>query len=260
MPRVPEAAQPLADVVDQLTVEAAPELVREEAGGKVRCLACGHRCLVMPGLRGICQVRINRDGRLRVPFGYVGALQSDPTEKKPFFHVLPGSRALSFRMLGCDLHCPYCQNWLTSQALRDEEALIQPRRVSAARLADLALETGAEVIASSYNEPLITSEWAAAVMREGRRRGRMTDRDATAARQLVRAAEIGEEEGLRYVYCGNQPGRVGRYEDTRCHGCGATLIRRHGYQILEDRLTPTAGRCPACATEIPGRWRRPEPV
>src|SRR5712692_3206639 len=364
MPRVPEAAQPLADVVDQLTVEAAPELVREEAGGKVRCLACGHRCLVMPGLRGICQVRINRDGRLRVPFGYVGALQSDPTEKKPFFHVLPGSRALTFGMLGCDLHCPYCQNWLTSQALRDEEALIQPRRVSAARLADLALETGAQVIASSYNEPLITSEWAAAVMREGRRRGlmtayisngnatpevldflrplvecykvdlkamsqsnyrelggrletvldtirglkrrgfwveivtlliggyndsdaelreaarflseldpllpwhvtafhpdyRMTDRDQTTARQLIRAAEIGEEEGLRYLYCGNQPGRVGRYEDTRCHGCGATLIRRHGYQILEDRLTPTAGRCPACATEIPGRWRRPEPV
>ena len=62
---------------------------------------------------------IQRRGKLRVPWGYVAALQSDPIEKKPFFHVIPGTNALTFGMLGCDYHCGYCQNWLTSQAMRD---------------------------------------------------------------------------------------------------------------------------------------------
>jgi hypothetical protein len=76
--------------------------------GRVRCLACGHRCLIPPDHVGICKVRYNEGGALRVPWGYVGALQVDPVEKKPFFHALPGSRALSFGMLGCDYHCGYC--------------------------------------------------------------------------------------------------------------------------------------------------------
>lgn len=361
MPRIPEAARPLAAVLDELTAEAAPDLVRQEGEGRVRCLACGHRCLVLPGLRGICQVRVNQEGQLRVPFGYVGALQCDPTEKKPFFHVLPGSRSLTFGMLGCDMHCPYCQNWLTSQALRDEKSLAPPREISAARLAGLALEWDASLIVSSYNEPLITSEWGAEVMRAGRARGlvtayvsngnatpevldflrplvdcykvdlkamtpenyrklgtrletvlstiaalkergfwleivtllisgyndsepevhavarflagvdplipwhvtafhpdyQMQDRNATAANQLMRAAEIGVEEGLRYVYCGNLPGRVGSFEDTRCHGCEATLVRRVGYRVEENRLAATRGACPECGTSIPGIWERP---
>jgi pyruvate formate lyase activating enzyme len=71
-----------------------------------------------------------------VPWGYVGARQCDPIEKKPFFHVLPGTDALSFGMLGCDFHCGYCQNWLTSQALRDPSAGSKYRDMtSSARLA-----------------------------------------------------------------------------------------------------------------------------
>jgi pyruvate formate lyase activating enzyme len=85
----------------------------------------------------------------------------------------------------------------------------------------------------------------------------MRDRGATLARQLVRAAEIGREEGLRYVYCGNLPGQVGGFEDTRCHGCGTALVRRFGYRVLEDRLTPTAGLCPECGMRVPGIWERP---
>ena len=66
---------------------------------KVRCVACGHRCLLTEGRRGICLVRFNRGGALQVPFGYVaGGLACDPVEKKPFFHVHPGSDALTF---GC---------------------------------------------------------------------------------------------------------------------------------------------------------------
>jgi len=96
----------LAGVLDTLTVEGA--LYERLPDDAVRCYACGHRCLIRPGRRGICQVRFNQGGRLRVPWGYVAALQADPIEKKPFFHFLPGSDALTFGMLGCDFHCGYC--------------------------------------------------------------------------------------------------------------------------------------------------------
>src|SRR3989337_1156389 len=105
---------PLAELLDASTKEGA--LYEKLADSKGRCFACGHRCLILDGLRGICKVRFNRGGTLMVPTGYVGALQCDPTEKKPFFHVLPGSLTLTFGMLGCAYTCPYCQNWLTSQA------------------------------------------------------------------------------------------------------------------------------------------------
>src|SRR5437016_3778340 len=110
----------LAQVLDARVREGA--LVEKLEGGAVRCFACGHRCLVRPGRRGICKVRFNKDGTLYVPAGYVAALQCDPTEKKPFFHALPGSDTLTFGMLGCDFPCGYCQNWITSPALRGDAA------------------------------------------------------------------------------------------------------------------------------------------
>jgi len=105
---------------------------------------------------------------LFVPWGYVGGIQCDPVEKKPFFHAHPGALAYSFGMLGCDLHCGYCQNWVTSQALRDPAAVVGPMRVTPAELVHDALRLGGRVIVSTYNEPLITSEWAIAVFREAR--------------------------------------------------------------------------------------------
>src|SRR5687767_6780336 len=101
------------------------------ADNALRCVACGHRCLIREGRRGICKVRFNQAGRLMVPHGYVAALQCDPVEKKPFFHVLPGADALTFGMLGCDFHCGYCQNWRTSQSLRDERASTEATDVTA---------------------------------------------------------------------------------------------------------------------------------
>ncbi|GBD11142.1 Pyruvate formate-lyase 1-activating enzyme [bacterium HR23] len=172
MPVLKAEVRPLAQVLDALTQEG--ECYEPAGEGSVRCWACGHRCLILPGQRGICQVRFNQGGRLRVPWGYVAALQADPIEKKPFFHMLPGSIALTFGMLGCDYHCPYCQNWLTSQALRDPAAVAEPYEVSPTTLVRLATRHGARVVASSYNEPLITSEWALAIFREARARGMLT--------------------------------------------------------------------------------------
>src|SRR5690242_18350443 len=159
------ANETLADLLDRQTVVAAPELCRKE-DDRIRCLACGHRCLIGEGLRGICKVRYNEGGQLKVPFGYVAGVQCDPVEKKPFFHVYPGSDALTFGMLGCDLHCPNCQNFLTSQALRDPIADAPPRPITPAELTNLALRQKARLVVSSYNEPLITAEWAVCVFRE----------------------------------------------------------------------------------------------
>ncbi|MFQ5932723.1 MAG: AmmeMemoRadiSam system radical SAM enzyme, partial [Nitrospiraceae bacterium] len=287
---------------------------------------------------------------------YVGALQCDPIEKKPFFHVLPGASALSFGMMGCDYHCGYCQNWITSQALRDQDAVSSVMPISASKLVEMAKEHGAPVIASTYNEPLITSEWAVEVFQVAKAQGlrtayisngngtpevlaylkpwvdfykvdlkgfsqeeyrklggqlagvletiqrlvamgfwveivslivpgfndseaelkamteflasvsadlpwhvtafhkdyKMLEPDNTTAHTLMRAAEIGQRSGLRYVYAGNLPGRVGPYEHTFCPGCGTPVVKRHGYRILD--VTLKDGACARCGTTVPGVW------
>jgi pyruvate formate lyase activating enzyme len=150
------------------------ELYEKLPENRVRCFACGHRCLILNNLSGVCKVRFNRDGVLFAPFDYAAALHCDPIEKKPFFHVLPGSSALSFGMLGCDLHCGYCQNWVTSQTLRDPEAIASLQEVTAAQIVRLTLQYGAQIVSSTYNEPLITSEWAVEVFREAKKYGLKT--------------------------------------------------------------------------------------
>src|SRR5215468_5884539 len=161
----------LAELLDSMTIEGAAELTEHLEHNALKCFACGHRCLIGAGKRGICKVRFNEGGHLRVPAHYVAALACDPTEKKPFFHVIPGSDTLTFGMLGCDLHCAYCQNWLTSQALRDDAAGTNPTSVSAERLVTMAKAYGASMVGSSYNEPLITAEWAVDVFKHARPAG-----------------------------------------------------------------------------------------
>lgn len=352
-----KTANSLAGVLDALTIEGAPELIEHLPDAALKCYACGHRCLIKDGKRGICKVRFNEDGRLRVPANYVAALACDPTEKKPFFHVLPGSDTLTFGMLGCDLHCAYCQNWLTSQALRDDSAGVSPQQVTPERLVAMAKAYGASLVGSSYNEPLITAEWAVAVFKQARPEGfrtafisngnatpqvldylrpwtdcykidlktmddknyrqlggvvdnildtvkmvhergfweeivtlvipgfndsedelrraadfiasvspdipwhvtafhqdyHMQENANTTAEQLIRACEIGRDAGLRYIYAGNLPGRVGRWENTYCPTCDELLVDRHGYLIRAVSVTPR-GKCPSCAASIPGIW------
>ncbi|MBI4483700.1 MAG: radical SAM protein, partial [Acidobacteria bacterium] len=269
----------------------------------------------------------------------------------------PGSSTLTFGMLGCDFHCGYCQNWLTSQALRDPVAVSEPSNISALGLVKLAKRYGARMVGSSYNEPLITSEWAVEVFKCARSEGfrtayisngngteevlsylrpwvdcykvdlksmsdknyrklggkldnvletvsrlirlgfwveivtlvvpgfndsdqelrdaaeflaglsrdipwhvtafhkdyKMTDPDNTPPSTLLRAAEIGKEAGLRFVYAGNLPGKVGRYEHTYCPRCNEMLVERWGFKVFKNLLAST-GRCPSCEEKIPGIW------
>ena len=512
---MPAPPSPLAELLARHTREG--ELYEKLPAERVRCFACGHRCLIPPGQDGICRVRFNEGGILKVPHGYVGALQVDPVEKKPFFHALPGARALSFGMLGCDYHCGYCfvpgtavattggprtldslfdgaatvletgtdavavrptvevlthrgraravrgvfrheyrgplmaltlqggaeirstpeheflvqaraargvrppsffmpasgvtpefdllepvsdgtyrkrriedarvvsyagpvynieveedqtylvegaavhncQNWVTSQALRDPRAVAPPDEITPRDLVRLAHEHGARIMTSTYNEPLITSEWAVAVFREAKAAGlvcsyvsngngtpevldyiqpwvslykvdlksfrdrhyrdlggtlervlwtiralhergfwveivtltipgfndsdeemrdiarflvsvspdipwhvtafhkdyKMTGPANTSVSTLLRAAEIGVAEGLRFVYAGNIPGQVRNWENTYCPGCGSLLVERRGFRVLANRIPD--GLCPSCSRAIPGFWRAP---
>jgi pyruvate formate lyase activating enzyme len=165
----------VSTLADQLLTRVREgELYEPLDGNRIRCYACGHCCPIPAGFAGVCKVRFNRGGKLYVPWGYTAALHCDPIEKKPFFHALPGARALSFGMLGCDLHCGYCQNWVTSQALRDFRASLHFENADPRLLVRMALSQGAACVISTYNEPLITSEWAVAVFREARAAGLRT--------------------------------------------------------------------------------------
>ncbi|MBI3316650.1 MAG: AmmeMemoRadiSam system radical SAM enzyme [Candidatus Omnitrophica bacterium] len=162
--------------LDQILAEHTREgeLYEKLPDGRIRCFACGHRCPIPEGRAGVCKIRFNQGGILHVPWGYVGGLQDDPVEKKPFFHAMPGVRALSFGMLGCDFHCSYCQNWITSQALRDPEAVSPPVEISPKELVNLAIERQCQLVTSTYNEPLITSEWGIEIFKEAKHRGLVT--------------------------------------------------------------------------------------
>ncbi len=162
----------LKDILDSHTKEGT--LYAQQKQEWVQCFACGHRCKIPSGKDGICKIRFNKNGKLFVPFGYVSGIAVDPIEKKPFFHAYPGSNALSFGMLGCDYHCPFCQNWITSQSLRDPHAVSSIQEVTAKEIIDLAVKHKAPVITSTYNEPLITTEWAVEIFKLAKKEGLVT--------------------------------------------------------------------------------------
>ena len=349
--------QSIESTLDSYTRPA--KLVQTLPDGRLQCLACAHMCKLAEGRRGICKVRVHRGGVLLAPWGYVAGIQPDPVEKKPFFHLLPGATALTFGMLGCNFHCDNCQNWFTSQVLRDDAsagAVNAMRQFRPSDVAVVAKQCEASLLVSSYNEPFITTEWAAELFdaakanamrtavvsngyasaqslrylaprldaikvdlksaddKEYRKLGgvlanvlqtidqalvlglwleivslvipglndsnealfamastvrhrspdipwhvtafypkyRSGNVPATSAQTLLRAAEIGQEAGLHYVYAGNLPGKVGEYEDTRCAKCGRVVVSRRGYEVRR-RGMGADGKC-ECGNIVPGIW------
>jgi pyruvate formate lyase activating enzyme len=148
--------QPAPDAISYATPAI---LGRSEADGAVRCLACAHRCLIRPGRAGICRVRENRGGELvSLVFGRAVAANADPIEKKPLFHVYPGSVAYSIATQGCNFHCRNCQNWAISQSER--EGLATPTfDMPPARVVRDALAAGARSVAYTYTEPTVFIEY-----------------------------------------------------------------------------------------------------
>ena len=141
----------------------------------VHCYACGHNCKIPAGALGVCKVRFNEGGRLMVPWGYAGGVQCDPIEKKPFFHVHPGRAGLQLRhaRLRSALRLlPELGD--VAGAARSARGRAAARRHARARSFATRVERGAKIIVSTYNEPLITSEWAVAIFKEARAAGLMT--------------------------------------------------------------------------------------
>ncbi|MBM4247974.1 MAG: AmmeMemoRadiSam system radical SAM enzyme [Euryarchaeota archaeon] len=142
-------------------------------GGKVRCGLCPHGCTIADGKRGICGVRENRAGRLfSLVYGRYSSAHPDPIEKKPLYHFHPGSTALSFGTLGCNLRCLHCQNWEISQS-RDAD-FGELGELRAADIGEWAGRTGSEGVAWTYNEPTIWHEFALEGSIEARKRGLYT--------------------------------------------------------------------------------------
>ncbi|MHB8907885.1 MAG: AmmeMemoRadiSam system radical SAM enzyme [Syntrophales bacterium] len=135
-------------------------LCQAEETHAVSCALCAHRCRIASGARGICGVRENRRGALTsLVYGMVIAENTDPIEKKPLFHVLPGSRSFSIATAGCNFRCTFCQNHEISQLPR-EKGRIAGRRRTPDEIVEDALRSGSRSIAYTYTEPTIAFEFA----------------------------------------------------------------------------------------------------
>jgi pyruvate formate lyase activating enzyme len=126
-------------------------------GGEIQCELCPHRCRVAKGKRGICRVRENRDGKYySLVYGNPCAIHPDPIEKKPFFHVLPGTISYSLATVGCNFQCKFCQNWEISQAFPED---VYSKEFSPEMVVKEAKEIRAHSIAYTYVEPTIFYEY-----------------------------------------------------------------------------------------------------
>ncbi len=321
---------------------------------KVRCGLCNQHCLISNGKRGICGVRENQDGTLlSLNYGRLISENVDPIEKKPLFHLLPGSLSYSIATVGCNFRCKHCQNYEISQYPHQHHGDIPGSIRPPEEVVDKAEQYNSKSIAYTYIEPTIFYEFAYDCARLAHKRGiknvfvsngytteaatrqlapyldannidlkaftdkfykevcsaklqpvldtirlmkelgvwvevttlvipgwndseeelrdiakfihsvspeipwhvtrfwptfQMTDRSPTPPAKLIRAREIGLEEGLQYVYVGNVPGLEG--ENTLCPSCGVVVIERSGFSVGQTRLQN--GACSECQTKIAG--------
>jgi pyruvate formate lyase activating enzyme len=148
-------------------MEQTARYLSGEAEGIVRCDLCPHRCAISNGHFGACGVRGNKNGKGLLPFyGNITALAMDPIEKKPLFHFRPGSMILSAGFSGCNLRCPFCQNYHISQS---PEA--PAKKMQASDIISAALHEGTDAIAYTYSEPLVHAEFLLDCMALAHRHG-----------------------------------------------------------------------------------------
>lgn len=145
------------DLLDGARVKAA-ELF-EHVDGVLRCTACAHRCAFPDDRIGACGVRHSKSGALYAPHGWIARKYVRAIETNTVYHVLPGEKALTFGLYGCDLRCPYCHNARISQALRDGAEDESPVATTPEALVEEALAEGCKAICAAYNEPMIAAEW-----------------------------------------------------------------------------------------------------
>lgn len=125
----------------------------------IRCDLCPHHCVLKGGQTGFCHQRMNKEGSIVLKdYGAITSLSLDPIEKKPLYHFYPNIKILSVGSYGCNMKCPFCQNYTISQ---DKGSSVQVHTTSE-KLVEVALDLKKEGnigIAFTYNEPLISYEF-----------------------------------------------------------------------------------------------------
>jgi len=145
--------------------------LEEEADDIIRCGLCPRRCAIPSGSLGACGVRGNKNGKGIVPlYGHITALALDPIEKKPLFHFRPGSMILSAGFAGCNLRCPFCQNWHISQPASGGGD-VPGKHMLPGDLISAALHEDSSMIAYTYSEPLVHAEFLLDCMTLARHHG-----------------------------------------------------------------------------------------
>jgi pyruvate formate lyase activating enzyme len=131
------------------------------ADQQVRCMLCSHGCTIPSGKRGLCGVRQNESGVLKsLVYGRLVARNVDPIEKKPIFHLLPGSRSYSIATVGCNFRCRFCQNADIAQMPGDHNGMIVGTPVTPEAVVEDALAQDCRSIAYTYTEPTVFFEFA----------------------------------------------------------------------------------------------------
>lgn len=328
------------------------------ADGSIVCNVCAHGCVLQEGKRGLCGVRLAVEGQVvSLVYGKVVAEHVDPIEKKPIFHVLPGTTSYSIATAGCNFRCLNCQNASISQVSRSQNVQDSGAYRSPDSIVQSAIKSGCSSISYTYVEPTVFFEFAYDCCQKAHELGlknifvsngymspmavselsplltainidlksfnnsfykkicsaklgpvldniaafkeagvwvevttlvipglndskeelkeiasflvdvdpatpwhvtgfypayRMSGVEPTGPEVLERAREIGLESGLLHVYTGNRPGSGG--ENSYCPSCGEVVIQRHGFQILNNRLT--GGQCPTCKSAVAGVWHK----
>jgi len=157
-------------------------LFKKESGGTITCQACSHFCHIEPGRRGLCGVRKNEQGKLKLLVdNQVLGLSVDPIEKKPLYHFLPGSQVFSFGTFGCNFSCQFCQNAFMSQSpkLKKYQPIVALKELIAqysqllkpAEIIAAAQRNNCPAIAYTYNEPTVFVEYAYQIMKLARQNG-----------------------------------------------------------------------------------------
>lgn len=142
------------------------------SGGLVQCNLCPNRCILSKGQIGLCKARKNVDGELySMTYGKISSAHVDPIEKKPFFHVLPGTKAFSIAGTGCNLRCSFCQNWQISQVFPWE---VQSQEATPEQVVEAAVQSQSESIAFTYNEPIVFYEYMLDIAKLAKERGLKT--------------------------------------------------------------------------------------
>ena len=230
--------------------------------GILHCGLCPHGCAIAEGKTGVCRVRKNTGGKAALPFyGQLSAINVDPMEKKPLYHFRPGSSVFSVGFVGCNLRCPFCQNWEISQSTD-----VRTRRMESADLISLAAASGTGSIAYTYSEPLVHVEYLIESMGLAREAGLanvlvtngcVTDEAAREVLALCDAANVDLKSGNPATYSaalGGDLDAVKRFIaialELGVHTEATTLVVT-GMNDSEDEIRTCAGFLSSLSSDLP---------